>query len=458
MYYPRHFSVGLALTVLLMLGASATAQVLRSPIQYFRPYDKRGVNVFETPKTDTVEYKGFAVRVGASFTQSYQGLRHENDATVTVGSPTRNKLLDIYGGFNLANANLNLDAQLADGIRVNVVGYMSSKHHNEFWVKGGYIQFDKLPLKGAFFDDLMKNLTIKLGHYDVNYGDAHYRRSDGAQALYNPFGENYLMDAFATEIGAEFIYQRSGFLAVAQVTEGTIRGGVNGGLPSQRQPSFIGKVGYDKQLNEATRVRVTASVYTTGSSPSNTLYSGDRTGSHYFYVMDPALNFSASGNFTSGRINPGFSKYLTAWQINPFVKFHGLEFFGVYEMANGAANPSATTLETNARTWSQFAGDLIYRFGASEKVFVGVRYNRVQGTLPATRFNTSATAVPNFVDATPRVDVSVDRVAFGAGWFLTPAILLKGEYVSQQYTDYPVNNVLRAGKFSGLLVEAVIAF
>ncbi len=49
-------------------------------------------------------------------------------------------------GFNLAAANLNFDVQLDDGIRVFLENYMASRHHNEFWVKGGYIQIDKLPM------------------------------------------------------------------------------------------------------------------------------------------------------------------------------------------------------------------------------------------------------------------------------------------------------------------------
>ncbi|MBK8668710.1 MAG: hypothetical protein IPN89_04280 [Saprospiraceae bacterium] len=27
--------------------------------------------------------------------------------------------------------------------------YMAARHHNEFWVKGGYIQIDKLPMFGS---------------------------------------------------------------------------------------------------------------------------------------------------------------------------------------------------------------------------------------------------------------------------------------------------------------------
>ncbi|HEY1112716.1 MAG TPA: hypothetical protein VGE66_04120, partial [Chitinophagaceae bacterium] len=109
----------------------------------WRPYDQRGINVFETSKADTIPFEGTRVRLGAGFTQQFQGLKHEN--TVATGLKSKNTLYALAPGFNMAQANLNLDMQLADGIRLSVESYMSARHHNEFWVKGGYIQFDKLP-------------------------------------------------------------------------------------------------------------------------------------------------------------------------------------------------------------------------------------------------------------------------------------------------------------------------
>ena len=43
-------------------------------------------------------------------------------------------------------ANFNIDVQLTDGVRVSLVSYMSTRHHNEFWVKGGFFQIDKVGL------------------------------------------------------------------------------------------------------------------------------------------------------------------------------------------------------------------------------------------------------------------------------------------------------------------------
>ena len=164
----------------------------------WRPYDKRGINVFETSKSDTILFEGLRIRFGAGFTQQYQNLKSKNTANNNQGA---NKLYPITPGFMTAQANLFTDVQLADGIRLNVATYLSSRHHNEAWVKGGYIQFDKLPFQGKIWDDIMKITTIKIGHMEINYGDQHFRRSDGGGTIYNPFVENYIMDAFTTDIG-----------------------------------------------------------------------------------------------------------------------------------------------------------------------------------------------------------------------------------------------------------------
>src|SRR6478609_1684840 len=308
---------------LVLLGYQTFAQDV--PIQYFRRYDKRGINVFETPNTDTLKYEGFKFKVGANFTQGWQNLSHSNDSGVP--------LYDLSAGFPLAMANLNIDVQLTDGVRLSLVSYMSSRHHNEFWVKGGYLQIDKVGfMNSEFLNKLWTDLTLKVGHMEINYGDAHFRRSDGGNTLWNPFMENNIMDAFTTEIGAELYWHKKGIIAMMGLTDGEIQGSTT--KKDDRAPSIYGKLGYDKAINEDLRVRLTGSFYTTKSSISNTIYGGDRTGSHYYYVMEP-VNATLTANAFSGRVNPGFKDNVSSFMINPFVKFHGLELFGTYEVAKG---------------------------------------------------------------------------------------------------------------------------
>ena len=56
----------------------AQSQPIR--IGFFRSHDARGLNVFEAPKRENVEYHGFEVQWGAAFTQQFQHLGHSNTA------------------------------------------------------------------------------------------------------------------------------------------------------------------------------------------------------------------------------------------------------------------------------------------------------------------------------------------------------------------------------------------
>jgi hypothetical protein len=145
---------------LFTLSALAIAMVspailhAQTTVANLRPYDKDGINVFETQKDTTAKFEKVKLNFGAGFTQSFQGLKHESD--VNAGA---NKLYSISSGFNTASANLFMDVQLADGIRLNLTTYLSSRHHNETYVKGGYMQFDKLPFKGQVWDDIMRIIS-----------------------------------------------------------------------------------------------------------------------------------------------------------------------------------------------------------------------------------------------------------------------------------------------------------
>jgi hypothetical protein len=346
-----------------------------------------------------------------------------------------------------SQANLFLDVQLADGIRLNVTTYLSARHHNEAWVKGGYIQFDKLPFKGEFWTNLMKMATIKVGHYEVNYGDAHFRRPDGGHTLQSPFMEGNIMDAFATEIGGEIALQKNGFFGVAGVTNGMIKGNID--VPTEtpqdantkRSPSILLKGGFDKQLTSDVRVRLSGSFYHNGSSAGSglTLYGGDRTGSNYQNVVEKWVANGAAVASTaaafSGRYNPGFSKKVDAVMVNGFLKVKGLELFGTLERGEGRSKS-----EVGNRLAYQYAGEAVYRFGASENLFVGARYNTVKAETAGGPL------------------VNVNRIAGAAGWFLTPNVLLKGEIVNQEYKNFLPADYRNGAKFHGYVIEAVVGF
>lgn len=452
-------AVMLTLPSLSAAQAVDTAQTRFQPqnvIQYLRPQDKRGLNLFETAKEAGAEYRGFALQWGAAFTQQFQALSHSNTAdsvAVPAVAPSpgnagsaaianRNRLMEVGNGFNNATANMYLHAQLAPGVRVQLTSYLSARRHNETWVKDGFLQIDESPIDLPLFNDIMKYTTLKIGHFEINYGDFHFRRTDNGQALYNPFVGNLILDAFTTEVGTEAIVQKGDLFGVIALTNGEIRGNIQ--RPNSREPALMFKAGFDRQMSEDLRVRLSGSYRTQKGAINNTFYTGDRAGSRYYYVLE---NYVATetANASSGMINPGFSDAVTAYMINPFVKFRGLEFFGVYENASGRGQEGTGGAPAGVappeRDVTQLMAELVYRFLPGERLFVGGRWNTVTGNLGGANS-----------------DVDVTRTNFGGGWWITPSLLLKAEYVNQTYDGFSSTDIRNGGRFKGFVLEAVTAF
>ncbi|MBU2929476.1 hypothetical protein [Winogradskyella psychrotolerans] len=416
------------LAIVLLMGYSISAQD-KNPRNFdnYRQPDQRGVNVFEPKKDTLTTFEDLHVRIGGSFALQYQALDNENSGVVP--------LKEIGYNFNLATANLDLDVALYDGVSMHLRTYLSSRHHNEPYVKGGYFQVDKLDfIKEGFLEDIMKHTTIKIGHMENNYGDAHFRRSDNAQAIHNPFVGNLIMDSFTTEVGAEVYYNTgNGFFGMLGFTNGKLNQSVEESNGSTGGAVFLAKLGYDKQISDDLRFRLTGSLYNTGYAPNVYLYNADRAGSRYYDVLQDAT--ATSDNFRSGRFTPGFSNQITAIMINPFVKYGGLEVFGTVELSSGRA-----LSEADRRDATQYAGEVLYRFGEAENVYLGARYNTVSAELASGD------------------DIDINRFQLGAGWFLTQNILMKAEYVNQEYSGYGTGNLLEDAQFNGLMLEAVISF
>lgn len=416
------------LLIAMMFGAfSGISQAQeRNDIQYFTPPTKASINVFEAPFITDKEFDGFQVRVGGANTLQFQGISHDNEA---------GNLPSLENNFNLATSNLDLDVALASGMRMHLRTYLSSQHHSEAWVKGGYIQIDSFDfIEEGFLSGISENLRIKVGHMENNYGDNHFRRSDNGATITNPFVGNYIMDSFTTEVGGEVYYYTGDVFGMVGLTNGklnqsTVEGDVN------TKPSFLAKLGYDSQVNEDLRVRLTGSIFRVSENGSIYLYSGDRAGTRYYNVVAP-------GNFRAGRFAPSFTPArgsapaageMTAIMINPFVKFQGLEFYGVIENVSGQIET-----ESSSRSFTQLGGELLYRFGMDENFYVGGRYNTVSGE--------------SIADG----DIDISRINIGGGWFMTENVLTKLEYVTQSYDGF--SGDYDGAEFSGIMLEAVISF
>jgi len=387
---------------------------------------------FEEPKLDVSGFDKIQVRVGADFAMQYQLLNHYADSS----------LIPLGKGFNLPTANLVTEAVLAPGMKVNLVTYLSARHHNEAWVKGGYLLIDALPfLRSDVADRIMEKLTIKVGDMEINYGDAHYRRSDNGNVIHNPFVGNYVIDAFTTQFAAEFLFRSNGLLLMGAVSNGTLKPALTGysassgytAYDTHKELAWYWKAGYDKQITDDLRLRLTLSGYHSPQHHFGSLYYGDRTGSRYYLVMNRVTNnandVDITKNHLSGNWGPGLTKKDNSLMLNLFTKYKGLEFFGTYETFKG------TLLSGAESEFGQYAAELIYRLGGGEQFFGGVRYNNAWNNL----------------------DQSVSRLQAVAGWFMTESIVLKLEYVNQDYNEFISNYGAEAG-FKGVMFEAAISF
>ncbi|WP_372633365.1 hypothetical protein [Fodinibius sp.] len=422
-----------------MMAGSAFAQFDRE-MQYFTNPDQTGLNQFEAPFETDVEFDGVNVRIGGANTLQFQGLSHENAGPWQTGvdengEPIMNTLSELESNFNLATSNLDLDVALGDGLRMHLRTYLTSQHHTEAYVKSGYMQVDRLDfIQEGLLSDVMDKVRIKVGHMELNYGDNHFRRTDNASAIHNPFVGNYIMDSFTTEVAGELYYYNKGLLAMFGLSNGKLNQSVVAG-DIKTHATVYGKLGYEKKMGDVIHLRLTGSILNVSNSPSIYLYSGDRAGSRYYSVMDDG--------FRSGRFAPSFTPprgaepgagEMTAIMINPFVKFQGLEFYGVYE------NTSGNVKGADSRTYNQYGAELLYRFGANENFYLGGRYNLVDGE-------------------SVNGDVEIDRFNLGGGWFLTKNVLAKLEYMKQSYDgDSFVGTKYDGGEFDGVMLEAVISF
>jgi len=443
-------------------GNVMAQQVTFGHIQNQIKRDQTGLNQFDVKK-DSVEFKGLSIDLGGAFNMDYQTINSFNDQPSTFALPSKitgYRLMNNENNFNLPAADMAFGAQLFDGVRVNLDIYLASRHHNETYARGGYLQIDKLDfIKKDFLAGIMKYATIKIGQMENNFGDAHFRSSDNGSTLRNAFVGNNIMNAFTTEMGMEVYYNRSGLVSMLGVTNGNLNQGIKEvvyttGTETNTvvSPTILAKLGYDKQIDQDLRVRLTGSLYHNANLGNSNLYSSSRSGFGYWGVLNnnaytnngvavPA-NYNANST-PEGTFNPGFKNWATSIMINPFVKFKGLELFGTIELASGGDKAGVDA----KRTANQYAGDVVYRFGKSEQFYIAGKYNTVSGKL-------------SNADAK---EVTVNRVESSIGWFMTKNILAKLDYVSQNYKDYSqfvANNAnnFYGGNFKGFVFEATISF
>ncbi len=61
--------------ILFLCLVTSMVKAQQEPLQYYRPNDMRGINVFETSKTDTIPFTGLKVRGWRKFRNGIPGFK-----------------------------------------------------------------------------------------------------------------------------------------------------------------------------------------------------------------------------------------------------------------------------------------------------------------------------------------------------------------------------------------------
>ncbi|MFW7381119.1 MAG: hypothetical protein ACOH5I_20055 [Oligoflexus sp.] len=421
---------------------------ISTPLHAEVQYQQKPKSIEQLGNVAVVNEKLEKIRVGFDFALRFQSLEHKNNGMKAVGADFQPDTADdvalskLKPGFTNAVGNFNLTFNLASGVSSYVEAYLSSEHHLEMWMREGYLFIDHF--EGTSFEGLnamMEYLSFKIGQMEINYGDAHFRRTDNGEAFRNAFIGNYIIDPNTTEIAIETMLDVKDFEWMLGVSGGTTKGDNKDG----HGIALYSKLAYDTQVTESSRFRLSGSYYQVDHSdngpsayPSfdgtkNYLYAGNRSGSPYAFLFDVSTD--------AGQILPNASQDLSAYMINALFQWQGTEVFLNYDMVRDADPDGSNSPAENEEAWDQRAIDIKQMLNSN--TYLALRYNEAH----------------HLKAAGQNSDELVTRQQVALGHYLTDSSVLKLEYVKQEYKNFAsVGDLRSGGEFSGFIMEGAVHF
>jgi hypothetical protein len=359
-----------------------------------------------------------------------QDLEQQNVSISGVRQP------GLDAGFQDPFANLSFLASISDKLDVYFDLYVASRPHaSTTYGHEGYMLFKQLPAPfdtgalGGIFDFI----NVKVGAFDLDFGDDNYRRSNNARVQRNPLIGNTLVDPNVEEIGGEVYSIKGPVYALVGIGSGTTTEHFDYGS----EPSVHGKLwGYPLP-----DLRTSISAYhvdLSESADTSYLFANGRSGGTFAAVF--------GGGDNPGQILPQAGKDVTAvqadlmWNHWPFELYSNVGWVQDDDI-NGPAAGSPS------ERWA---------YGAIEPV-----YHLLPSFYLAGRYSF---AIAQSVNGVPS-DGWVDRAELGCGYWITNNILGKLEYVYQQYHDFSAADGVVSGvdavggpRFSGVVMEVSLSF
>ncbi len=339
-------------------------------------------------------------------------------------------------GFQDPFANLSFLASIPDKLDVYFDLYIASRPHaSTMYGHEGYLLFKQLP--APFDSGAMKKIfdyvNVKVGAFDIDFGDDNYRRSNNARVQRNPLIGNPLVDPNVEEIGGEVYSVQGPVYALVGIGSGTTTEHFDHGS----EPSVHGKL----WAYPFPELRTSISAYhvdLSDSADTSYLYFNGRSGGAFASVF--------GGGDNPGQILPNAGKDITAvqgdvtWNHWPFEVYSNVGW-------TQDADINGTVAGTPSESWL---------YGTFEPV-----YHITPALYVAGRYSFGVAKSVNGVDS----DGWVDRAEIGGGYWITKSLLGKVEYVYQQYHDFTAADGLVSGvdavhspRFSGFVAEVSFAF
>jgi hypothetical protein len=411
----------------------------KSENEYFTPIGKMTPGFpLQDMKLEIGRWDDMNLLMGFQAVMRFQDLQNSDVYSQGVRQP------GLEPGFQTPFGDLSFLAKFDDRMDIYYDLYLASRPHEEnTYGHEGFIIFHQMPgslaendLISRFFDVA----DVKVGAFDIDFGDSHYRRSNNARVQNNPLVGNFVVDPETEEIGLEIYSKPTVLNWLVGLTGGTTTGHVDneGGF------GMHGKL----WTEVASDLRVALSVYRADHSRNGAgypvggdksfLFSGSRSGGPYDGVM--------SGGDAPGQILPSNGQDVLAVQGDVTWNCWPYEIYGnIGWTRDSDTNGSATG--SPEESWNYAAAEAVYHLTPS--LYSALRYSGAY----AQKINDVSS------------DGIVNRIQAGGGYWIARTMLVKLEYVYQWYDKFsPAGgdvggiDAWRDPSFNGVILEASFSF
>lgn len=376
---------------------------------------------------------------GVNTVGTFQALDQEN----AYNAQDKN-LGELDPGFQTAWGDLKFGAWYGENKDIEMFFdlYLASRPHpSSTYGHQGYLLIHRLPdpIALPFVNNIFKYVDLKVGAFEIDYGDQWIHRSNNADVQRNPLVGNFVFDPNSTEVGGEIRTKENRWGgAVIGVASGTTTENFVEGRPL----GYHGKIWF----TPVKPLRASLSLYDVDHSdtpPRNaggtgtTIITGNRSGERYGGVL--------GGGQAPGGVLTNIGKDVTMWEAAVTADLGRASVFVNYGRAEDA-DVNGSQPGKPGEAWNYYAAQSVVNL--TERFYGAARY--------------SVAEADEINDVTS--NGIVQRYQVGGGYWINRYMLAKVEYVHQTYEEFAENTIVngvrvdRNPEFSGPIMEVSFNF